>query len=122
MRARILVVDDHRNTRDALELALCIDACQVRTASNADEALAVVDSNEAFDLIACDIRMPGMSGIDLGAEITRRRPDARIVMMTAHQVVGDEAERIQRLGIEVLIKPVTAAMLLTRCGKRSGGL
>jgi two-component system OmpR family response regulator len=115
MAIRILVVDDHRNTRDALALGLTRLAIDVRTAATAAEALLTLEQY-ACDWLVCDVRMPGMDGIELVTRVHAARPDVRLILMTAYDVGQDEQQRIAAAGARLLIKPVTAEALVRQCG------
>jgi putative two-component system response regulator len=81
-KANILVVDDERLVRRAIVTRLKREGYSCEEASNADEAIERLRSNSA-DLIILDIKMPGMSGIDLLPEIRNFYPNTAVVMSTA---------------------------------------
>jgi|SRR6185312_10877161 two-component system phosphate regulon response regulator PhoB len=68
----VLVVDDEPNVRSLVRDVLELSGYQVREASNGDEALTAVDAQPP-DCVVLDVMMPGLSGIDVLAEL-RRRP------------------------------------------------
>ena len=109
-----LVVDDHRNTRDAIALGLRLLGAEVETAASAAEALRAL-ARRPCEWVICDVRMPGMTGIDLVARIRSLRPAPRVVLMTAYDCSPEEVRRISENGAELLIKPVTAETLVARC-------
>lgn len=113
---RILVVDDHRNTRESLALALSLLDLDVDTAASGLAALAALAGHPA-DWLVCDVRMPGMTGIELAARARQSEPHMRILLMTAYDVTGDERLQIADLGAELLIKPVTAERLAAYCAQ-----
>ncbi len=82
-RGRILVVDDEPRMGKALQRLLA-PAHDVAVAQSAREALALVAEGSRFDVVLCDLMMPGMSGMDLHAELARTAPElaARMVFMT----------------------------------------
>jgi len=110
--ARILIVDDNASNTKLLAFLLNAKGYAVRTAANADEALAVVDE---FDprLILMDIQLPGQDGLSL----TRRlKADPRtrgitIIAATAYAMKGDE-ERARAAGCDGYItKPIDTRQL-----------
>jgi CheY-like chemotaxis protein len=111
----ILVVDDHRNTRESLALGLAPLGLDVDTAASASEALVKL-SRRGWHWIVCDVRMPDMTGIELAALARAAHPGVRVILMTAYDVSPDERRRIADLNAELLIKPVTAELLAARCG------
>ena len=82
-RARVLVVDDEPNVTLALQRSLAADH-EVETANSAQAALRRVSEGMRFDLILCDVMMPGMTGMDLYDELGRCAPEqaGRMVFMT----------------------------------------
>lgn len=82
-RGRILVVDDEPRMGKALQRLLAPDH-DVTTALSAREALDLVAGGASFDVVLCDLMMPGMSGMDLHAEMRGAAPDlaVRMVFMT----------------------------------------
>src|SRR5213594_2674476 len=82
---RVLIVDDDAALLQALPETLRLRMCQV-TVDTADSAAAALDQIAArdYDAIITDIKMPGMDGVALLAEIRRRRPDTPILMITGH--------------------------------------
>jgi len=85
LKARILLADDHEMVRDGL--ALVIDSAPdlevTAVASDGVEALRTVVGGE-FDLAVLDVSMPRMTGINVARELTRQRPDVRVLMLSMH--------------------------------------
>lgn len=81
--ARVLVVDDELPVATMLSRILG-DEHEVRISTSAREALDLVVSGEPFDVVLCDLLMPGMSGMDLHEQLAARRPgyERRLVFMT----------------------------------------
>jgi DNA-binding NtrC family response regulator len=90
---RILVVDDEAAIRLALAELLGSEGHAVREAAGGDEALAALDGAPA-DLVLADLRMPGMDGLRLLAEIRARFPETLVVLVTAQ---GDERTAVEAL-------------------------
>src|ERR1700694_4008609 len=89
----VVVVDDDELMRDALQGLLKSVGLPVRAFVSAEDFLSSGDSLEAACLIA-DIRMPGMSGLDLQARLNADHFRIPIIFMTAH---GDEQMRMHAL-------------------------
>lgn len=81
-RYRVLVVDDEPSVRKAYQMMLKHLGHPNETAADAATALALLDSGP-FDLLITDYLMPDMKGDELIAEIKRRQPAQRIIMVTA---------------------------------------
>jgi DNA-binding NtrC family response regulator len=90
---RILVVDDEEAIRLALVELLRSEGHAVREAGSGDEALAALAGAPA-DLVLADLRMPGMDGMHLLAELRARFPGALVVLVTAQ---GDERTAVEAL-------------------------
>ena len=113
-----LVVDDNAAARDILVHALDGVCARVDAVSSGEEAIAAVkqhDSDQPYDVIFMDWRMPGMDGIQ-AARLIKEDPQLKthpaVVLVTAfgREEVREEAERIQMDGF--LLKPVTTSMLV----------
>jgi two-component system OmpR family response regulator len=108
----ILVVDDHRDIRDALAKYLVKNGYRVSQAENAAIARAVL-RDAAVDLVVLDIMMPGEDGLSLTREL-RTQGNLPIILLTA---VAEETDRI--IGLEMgaddyLTKPFNPRELLAR--------
>jgi two-component system response regulator DevR len=84
-KLRIVLVDDHEVVRLGLRALLerQPDLIVVGEAETANEAVRAVESL-APDVVVLDIRLPGRSGVEACAEIKRRRPETKIVMLTSY--------------------------------------
>ena len=93
--ARVLIVDDDSALLEALPetLRLRISGVTVDTADSAAAALERIATHD-YDAIVTDIKMPGMDGLALLAEIRRRQPDTPVLMITGH---GEDVLAIQSL-------------------------
>jgi CheY-like chemotaxis protein len=80
---RVLIVEDDVNTRDATRELLQLLGAQVSAADNAQAALALFDA-QSFDVLLTDVRMPGMSGIELARAAKRVQPALRVVFASGY--------------------------------------
>jgi len=88
---RVLVVDDEAGLRTTLAANLELDGFEVVEADSAVAALARA-REQAFDVVVTDIRMPGMSGVDLFRQLRQLRPGMPVLLMTgftAEEVIRD---------------------------------
>jgi CheY-like chemotaxis protein len=90
-RRRILLVDDQRPVRDAINLLLGLDKHTVVGAANGVEALALFKPDH-FDLVITDFEMPQMKGNELAARIKQISPSQPILMITAYAERLDDAD------------------------------
>jgi PAS domain S-box-containing protein len=106
--SRILVVEDNPDVGAFATQLLAELGHETRHAANADEALRLIEEEEEFDLVFSDVVMPGMSGIQLGQELRRRRPGLRVVLTSGYShVLAQEG----RHGFELLHKPYSVESL-----------
>jgi two-component system response regulator PilR (NtrC family) len=107
----ILVVDDDENCRDAMQMILEREGYDVLSAADVDHALSAL-AEYPFDLVYCDYRMPGKSGLDLLAEIHRSNPSLPVFMVSA-QADSEFAAAARRLGAAGLLqKPLRRQQLV----------
>lgn len=110
-RKSILVVDDEKNQREILETILSGEGYDVTTASSGEAAMKFVESRR-FDLVLTDLKMTGMSGLDLLKQLTDYDKSIIVILLTAHGSV-DSAVDAMRLGaFEYLQKPYDSENLL----------
>ncbi|MGD2064653.1 MAG: sigma-54 dependent transcriptional regulator [Nitrospirota bacterium] len=108
----ILVVEDDAAARQACRILLEDAGYQVQVASTAQDAVQTLAEGRHFDLVLTDLRMPGMSGLDLLAHVQRDHPGLPVAMMTAHGSSQQESEAFTR-GVRAFIpKPFTEEELL----------
>jgi signal transduction histidine kinase len=103
MRANILVVDDEAGPRESLRMILK-DAHDVRTASSGQEALREIE-RQPPDLVFLDLRMPGMSGVEVLKAIKSSHPEVEVAIVTAYAAVESARVAIQCGAIDYLTKP-----------------
>ena len=88
---KILIVDDERAIRNSLGEILTDEGYEVDTAEDGATALAKVDK-ERFDVIFCDIKMPGMDGTEVLEKLVADGIDAAIVMISGHGDIDTAVE------------------------------
>ena len=120
----ILVADDDKTCRDSIQKTLEREGHVVEGASDVDSALDAIGQHP-FDLIVCDYRMPGKTGLDLLIELRRRRSEVPVLMISAFADAETEEAAKQLGALELLKKPVRRQQLIERAaqfkGNRSGG-
>jgi DNA-binding response OmpR family regulator len=98
----ILVTDDDTTCRDSILKILEREGHVVEGAADVDHALEAMERRH-FDLIVCDYRMPGRSGLDFLAELRRMNSTTPVLMISAFADLETEAE-VKRLGAEDLLR------------------
>lgn len=85
---RILVADDEKNTREALEAIFRERGFKVTIAGDGQQALNLLDA-QPFDLIITDLEMPGMNGLVLLRQIKERGIETKVVVISAYRKSED---------------------------------
>lgn len=117
MFASILIVDDEIDMLTLLKRSLSPDLnCRVEIASSAEVALSMMENNR-FDLVLADIRMPGMSGMELLEIIKKERPETTVVMMTAYGHIEMAVDAMKRGAYDFITKPFDYDALVVRLEK-----
>jgi len=104
MVERLLVVDDEPSMREFLEIMLSQEGYQVQTASTGEEGIKAYRAEEP-DLVLTDVKMPGMSGLDLIREIHSLDPAAPIIAITAYASADDAVRAVREGAYDYLSKP-----------------
>jgi two-component system nitrogen regulation response regulator GlnG len=107
----VLIADDDRSIRTVLTQALGRSGYQVRSTSNAATLWRWVDEGEG-DLVITDVVMPDENGLDLVPRIRKRRPELRVVVMSAQSTLMTAVKAAQRGAFEYLPKPFDLQELL----------
>jgi len=102
---RLLVVDDEDSIRNALTRFLSARGFQVENASSGAAALRML-GRERFTLMLCDVRMPGMTGLDVLHKALADDPDLAVVMLTAVNDAVTATEALSGGAFDYLVKPV----------------
>lgn len=103
-KTRIMVVDDELIIRESLAGWLERDGHHVETAASGEQALERLATGR-YDIMLVDIKMEGMSGLDLLREVNERDLDAAVVMITAYGSISTAIEAMKRGATEYLLKP-----------------
>lgn len=119
--ARLLVIDDEPAVRETLARVLEDSGYEVRTVADGTAALAQL-RQESFDLILCDMRMPGMSGPVFYEAVLAYDPAVarRILFSTGDVVSAATRHFLDRYDVPVLAKPFTIEVLLQAVEERIG--
>ena len=109
MPVTILIVDDEKNTREGLSIAL-EEEYEVYMASGADEAFNLMEA-ETFDIVLTDLRMAGKSGLKVIDRAITQANRPICIMMTAYGNVETAVEAMRRGAFDFLTKPVSLEKL-----------
>jgi DNA-binding NtrC family response regulator len=111
MRKSILVVDDEKNQREILQMILSSEGYDVTTASSGETALKFVRERR-FDLVLTDLKMTGMSGLDLLRELVAFDKSIIVILLTAHGTIDSAFEAKELGAFAYLQKPYDREKLL----------
>jgi DNA-binding NtrC family response regulator len=93
--AKLLIVDDDSDIVQVLKMGLLQNGFSVEAFTNPQEALQSFKSDaESYCLVLSDIRMPGISGIQLSKKIKEVNPNVKVVLMTAFEIRDNEFSKV----------------------------
>jgi DNA-binding NtrC family response regulator len=101
---KILIVDDELIMRESLSGWLERDGHAVQTASSGEEALKKLNETR-FDIILLDIKMEGMSGLEVLSKVKESDPDVAVVMITAYGSIPTAIEAMKNGAYDYMLKP-----------------
>ncbi|MEW5724826.1 MAG: response regulator [Thermodesulfobacteriota bacterium] len=105
-RPQVLLVEDEAAVAGGLKMVLVDRGCEVDIALTGERALERF-GDEEFDLVVTDLRLPGISGLEVIRHIKHARPNTEVVVITGYPSV-ETAEESARMGVrEYLAKPFT---------------
>jgi len=102
--AQILIVDDERSMREFLEILLQREGHDVAVCGTASEALLALEGTD-FDLVISDIKMPGITGLELLEKARTVAPETPVVLITAHGSTESAVEAMRLGAYDYLTKP-----------------
>ncbi|MCX6564955.1 MAG: response regulator [Candidatus Aminicenantes bacterium] len=108
VKRRILIVDDERSVVQSIALALAGDAVEVETVLSGEDAL-IRTAAVKYDLIICDLMMPGLSGLDLLKSLREFRPTTPVLMITGYPTIKTAEESVKMGAFAYITKPFTPA-------------
>src|SRR6476659_7044429 len=111
--ARVLVVDDDPQLREALTRALELDDYRVATASNGAQALEAISAQRP-DVVVLDVMMPYVGGLDVCRTLRERKDRLPILVLTARDEVGDRVAGLDAGADDYLTKPFALDELRAR--------
>lgn len=109
--AKILIIDDERSIRNAMKDILEFEKHQVVLAEDGKQGLKIA-SNQLFDIIFSDIKMPEMDGIELLTELMNKGIEAQIIMISGHGNIETAVECIKKGAYDFIEKPIDLNRLL----------
>jgi DNA-binding response OmpR family regulator len=112
MKGRILVVDDEEASRKSLGDILRLEGYQVSVKGDGQSAIDAL-SEEEFDLMLLDLKMPGMGGLQVLKQASTIAPDTMVIMLTAHGSLESAIEALRQGAHDYMLKPSSPNEILT---------
>ncbi|MEX0986476.1 MAG: sigma-54 dependent transcriptional regulator [Bacteroidales bacterium] len=109
--SKILVIDDEKSIRNALLEILTYEQFEVALAENGPEGLEKF-TEDNFDIVLCDIKMPEMDGIDVLEKIIETGKDVQVIMISGHGNVENAVDAIKKGAYDFIEKPLDLNRLL----------
>ncbi|MFP8965863.1 sigma-54-dependent transcriptional regulator [Pokkaliibacter sp. CJK22405] len=116
-QARILLVEDDGDLREALEDTLSLAGYDFLSAGSGEQALSLLN-HETVDMVVSDISMPGMDGYELQQRLRHQMPYLPVVLMTAYGDISKAVEAMRNGATDYLLKPFEPEALInivSRC-------
>ena len=111
---RILIAEDDRAVREALDRALRLEGYETSLAAHGSEALEVLERGGQVDAVVLDILMPHVNGLDVCRKLRSRGDRTPVLMLTARHDVGDRVAGLDAGADDYLTKPFALDELLAR--------
>jgi two-component system NtrC family response regulator len=100
----ILIVDDEKNYLVVLEALLSPEGYEIITADNARSALRLIEESD-LDLVLTDMKMPGVSGMELLEQCKKINPEVPVIIMTAYGTIEMAVEAMKKHAYDYITKP-----------------
>ncbi len=117
---RILIVDDEQELVTAMAERLALRGFNVETATSGADALRHIDE-DGFSVLILDVKMPGVGGLELMAQIKQRNPDLPVILFTGHTSVADAERGMKEGAFDYLVKPIDIDTLIERIADAAEG-
>ncbi len=101
---RLIIVDDEEDISNALEFLLRREGYSIDTANSAESALEMVEEHE-YDLVMTDIKMEGMTGVELLERLKVDNPSLPVIVMTAYASVEGAVDAMKKGASDYIVKP-----------------
>jgi FixJ family two-component response regulator len=120
-RETVFIVDDDPSVRDALSLLLSLRGYATATFASAEDFLAALKTTWR-GCVVLDIRMPGLSGLELQKQLLEYKPRLPVIVMTAHGDVAAARQAFLADAVDFIEKPFDADELLAAVQSALAGL
>jgi len=118
--ARILVVEDDADLREALAETLELSDFEVLQVASGEAALALL-AEQYVDMVVSDVNMGGMDGLELLKAIRQQYPQLPVLLITAHGSIAKSVEAMRNGAVDYLVKPFKPQLLVEAVARYAGG-
>ena len=108
---KILVIDDEKPIRDALHNILTAEQYQVDIVENGKKGLEMLNEND-YDVVLCDIKMPGMDGLEVMTKASEVAPEVPFILISGHGTIEIAVEAVRKGAYDFISKPPDLNRLL----------
>ncbi|HNY26646.1 MAG TPA: sigma-54 dependent transcriptional regulator [Candidatus Sumerlaeota bacterium] len=119
MNISILIIDDEAKMGKALRHVLLREGYNVDICDNPQKGLEIFEAS-TYHLVLCDLRMPGLSGLEVLDRVKTLRPETQVIMMTAYATAETAVDAMKKGAYDYIIKPFAMdelKILIQRCLK-----
>ena len=122
MKNQVLILDDEAEVRSAIQLQLKDTRFELLEAENFDQALILLQDNAlTIDVIICDVRMPGVDGVQAVATFQQEYPNTPVIILTGFPDVDLAVNFMKKQDVtDYLTKPVEKQKLIAAVEKAAG--
>ncbi len=110
MKFTLLIIDDEKNIRDGLAANFEMEDYSVKTASNGEDGLKLIEQGD-IDLVITDLRMPGITGEQVLAKVTSETPGIPVIVLTGHGSIDSAVDAMRHGAYDFLTKPLNLDQL-----------
>ena len=108
---KLLIIDDERSIRNSLKEILADEGYDVDVAENGAEGCAMAEK-ERYGVIFCDIKMPGMDGMEVLSNLVEKGVDSAVIMISGHGDIDTAVECIKKGAFDFIQKPLDLNRIL----------
>jgi DNA-binding NtrC family response regulator len=108
-RGRVLIIDDDPIVADSLAEFLKRDGYEAATCASGDEAITAIEqtiTTKPYEIVICDLSMPGISGVETLRKIGQVSPESVVIMLTGYGTIESAVETIKLGAVDYLTKPI----------------
>lgn len=112
--ANVLLVDDEVDFVKTFSERLVLRDLDILKAFSGEKALQVLEQNKNVEVVILDVKMPGMDGIEVLAEIRKRFPLVEVIMLTGHSDVKSAIDGMKQGAFDYLKKPCDMDQIIAK--------